>query len=161
MEGWYYTYLPFVFAVHLFGVIFWVGGMIAFSLTVYPSLAQIPNEKMFVRTALRTFNRFFRLLLPVSLLTGASGLLLAYAKDFAHRDPVLSVIVTSKELIWLLMFMLYLYAFYKTKEARERCLANDSEHARDNVRLIAWYLFGMSVLLGLCAAYFGYLLRSV
>ena len=161
MGVWYLEYLPVIFAVHLFSAIVWVGGMITFSLTVYPSVAQIPNEKMFIRTALRTLNRFFRLLLPVSLLLGVSGMMLAYAKDFAHRDPVLSVIVTSKEFIWLFMFALYLYAYYKIKEARAKCLASDSEHAKDNVRLIAWYIFGMGTLLGFCAAYFGYLLRSV
>ncbi len=161
LDAFYLQYHPLIFAVHIFAAIIWIGGMIAFSLTVYPSLEQIPNEKMFVRTALRTLNRFFRLLIPVSLLGGISGFLLATGKDFAHRDPVLSVVVTSKEFIWLFMLLLYLYAFYKIKEARSACLASNSEAARDNVKLIAWYLFGVSVLLGSSAVYFGYLLRGV
>ncbi len=132
-----------------------------FSLSVYPSLLQIPNEKMSIRTALRTLNRFFRWLLPVSVLLGASGFLMAMGRDYAHQDPVMSVIVTSKEFIWFFMTVLYLYAFYKIKEARARCLASDSEHARDNVKLIAHYLFGVSIMLGLAAIYFGYMLRSV
>lgn len=146
--------------IHLAGAIVWIGGMIAFSLTVYPSLLQIPNEKMSVRTALRTLNRFFKLLLPTALLVGVTGWLMAQQSDFAHHDPVMSVIVTSKEFIWISMMMLYFYAWYKIKEARERCLASDSEHAKDNVRLIAHYLFGIGTLLGTAALYFGYLLRS-
>jgi len=157
----YVGYLPYIFTVHIFSAVFWVGGMISFTLTVYPSVQQIPNEKMFIRTALRTLNRFYRLLIPISLLLGISGFLMAMGKDFAHRDPVLAVIVTSKEFIWFFMFVLYLYGYYKIKEARERCLASDSEHARDNVKLIAYYLFGISSLLGLVAIYFGYMLRSL
>jgi len=157
----YVGYLPWIFAVHIFSAVVWVGGMIGFTLTVYPSLRQIPNEKMFIRTALRTLNRFYKLLIPVSLLLGVSGVSMALGKDFAHQDPVMSVIVTSKEFIWFFMVVLYLYGYYKIKEARARCLASDSEHARDNVKLIAWYLFGISSLLGLVAIYFGYMLRSV
>ncbi len=161
MGSLYIEYLPVIFMVHILCAVIWVGGMIGFSLTVYPSLLQIPNEKMSIRTALRTLNRFFRLLVPVSLLLGMSGFMMAIGKDFAHRDPVLSVVVTSKELIWVFMFLLYLYSFYKIKEARARCLASDSGHAKDNVRLIAWYTFGISILLGGVAIYFGYVLRSV
>ena len=135
--------------------------MINFTLTVYPSVQQIPNEKMFIRTALRTLNRFFKLLIPVSILLGISGYILAIGKDFAHRDPVMAVVVTSKEFIWGFMFVLYLYSFYKIKEARARCLASDSEHAKDNVKLIAYYIFGVSILLGFSAIYFGFVLRSV
>ena len=161
MDEFYINYLPVIIAVHIFSAVIWVGGMIHFSLAVYPSVGQIPNEKMFVRAALRTLNRFFRLLIPVSLLLGASGLLMAVGKDFAHQDPVMAVVVTSKEFIWFFMFVLYLYGFYKIKEARARCLASDSEHAKDNVKLIAYYLFGVSSLLGFVAIYFGYMLRSV
>ena len=161
MGEFYVGYLPYIFTVHIFGAVFWVGGMISFTLTVYPSLRQIPNEKIFIRTALRTLNRFYRLLIPVSLLLGISGFLMATGKDFAHQDPVLAVIVTSKEFIWFFMFVLYLYGYHKIKEARERCLASDSEHARDNVKLIAYYLFGISSLLGLVAIYFGFMLRSL
>ncbi len=161
MGEFYVDYLPYIFAVHIFSAVIWVGGMINFTLSVYPSLRQIPNEKMFIRTSLRTLNRFFRMVLPVSLLLGGTGFLMALGKDFAHRDPVMAVIVTSKEFIWFFMFVLYLYAFYKIKEARVRCLASDSEHAKDNVKLVAYYLFGVSGLLGLAAIYFGFLLRSV
>lgn len=161
LGAFYVDYLPLIFAVHIFSAIIWIGGMVAFSLTVYPSVMQIPNEKMAVRTSLRTLNRFFKLLVPVALLSGISGFVMAGGKDYAHQDPVMSVVVTSKELIWLFMVLLWLYAWYKIKEARARCLASDSEHARDNVKLIAHYIFGIASLLGFCAVYFGYILRSV
>ncbi|HHD83814.1 MAG TPA: hypothetical protein ENK93_02950 [Campylobacteraceae bacterium] len=161
MGSFYVNYLPLIFTVHIFSAIVWIGGMVGFSLTVYPSVMQIPNEKMSVRTALRTLNRFFKLLVPVTLLLGISGFLMASGRDYAHQDPVMSVIVTSKELLWLFMAVLYLYAWYKIKEARARCLASDSEHAKDNVKLIAHYIFGIASLLGFCAVYFGYILRSV
>ncbi len=161
MSEFYFDYLPFIFAVHIFSAVIWVGGMINFSFAVYPSVLQIPNEKMFVRTSLRTLNRFFKLLLPVSILLGLSGYLMAVGKDFAHRDPVLSVIVTSKIYIWFFMIILYSYSFYKIKESKKRCLASDIDQAKDNIKLIAWYLFGISALLGLVAIYFGFILRGV
>ena len=161
MDKFYVDFLPLVFAVHIFCAVIWVGGMIFFIFNVYPSNLQIPNEKMFVRTSIRTLMRFFRFLMPVTLLLGVSGFLMADGKDFTHRDPVMSVIVTSKEFIWLFMFMLYIFAFYKVKEAKQKCLASDSEHAKDNIKLISYYLFGMSSLLGLCAIYFGFILRGV
>jgi len=157
----YIDFLPLIFAIHIFCAVIWVGGMMFFTLSVYPSVLQIPNEKMFVRTSIRTLIRFFRFLMPVSLLLGVSGFLIAEGKDFAHQDPVMSVIVTSKEFIWLFMFGLYLFSFYKIKEAKQRCLASDSEQARDNIKLISYYLFTMGSLLGLCAIYFGFMLRGV
>ncbi len=160
MGEFYLDYLPLIFSVHIFSAVIWVGGMINFSFAVYPSLLQIPNEKIFVRTALRTLKRFFQFLIPVSILLGLSGYFMSVGKDFAHRDPVLSVIVTSKVYIWFFMILLYAYAFYKVKESRKRCLASDVEQAKDNIKLIAWYLFGMSLLLGMFAIYFGFILRG-
>ena len=161
LDEFYIEFLPLIFAVHIFCAVIWVGGMLFFTINVYPSVLQIPNEKMFVRTSIRTLVRFFRLLTPVTLLLGASGFLMAKGGDFAHKDPVMSIIVTTKEFIWLFMFSLYLFAFYKIKEARQRCLASDSEQARDNIKLVSFYVFTISSLLGLCAIYFGFMLRGI
>ena len=147
-----------ILPIHLFASIVWIGGMVMFIVAVYPSIKQIPNEKLMIRTSLRTLRRYFNFLFPFTILLAVSGIVMEIGAGYESKDPTLGAIVGTKEAIWVLMFFNFLLAYYKVFEAKKRCMASDSEHAKDNVRLIAHYLFGINIFLGLVALYFGLIL---
>ena len=131
-----------------------------FIVAVYPSVKQIPNEKMMIRTSLRTFRRYFHFLFPFIMIEAITGIIMELGLGYESKDPTLGAIVGTKEAIWVLMFLNFLLGYYKIIEAKKRCLASDSEQAKDNIRLIAHYLFTINIFLGLCALYFGLVLSS-
>jgi len=153
-EAWAFVILP----LHLISVVVWLGGMVMFIVAVYPSVKQIPNEKMMIRTLLRTFRRYFNFLFPFIMILAITGIIMELGMDFGSKDPTLGAIVGAKEAIWVLMFLNFLLGYYKILEAKKRCLASDSEQAKDNIRLIAHYLFTINIFLGLCSLYFGLVL---
>ncbi len=158
MQDFYESYAFIILPLHLISSIVWIGGMVMFIVAVYPSIKQIPNEKMMIRTSLRTLKRYFNFLFPFIILLALTGAVMELGQDYGHKDPTLGAIVGTKEAIWVLMFLNFLLAYYKVGEAKKRCLASDSEQAKDNVRLIAHYLFTINIFLGLTALYFGLIL---
>ncbi len=156
-------YADFAFIIiplHLISAVVWIGGMAMFIVAVYPSLKQIPNEKMMIRTSLRTLRRYFNALFPFIILLALSGIVMEIGEGYERKDPTLGAIVGTKEAIWVLMFLNFLFGYYKIIEAKKRCLASDSPQAKDNIRLIAHYLFTINVFLGLSALYFGLMLEK-
>jgi uncharacterized membrane protein len=157
LESYGFIILP----LHLISAIVWIGGMVMFIFAVYPSLKQIPNQKSFVRTALRTFRRYFNFLFFFIVILMITGVIMELGGNYSEHSPTLGAIVGTKEAIWVLMFLNYLFAYYKVMEAKKRCLSSDADGASDNVRLIAHYLFGINIFLGLMALYFGLMLKGV
>lgn len=111
-----------------------------------------------IRTSLRTFRRYFNFLFPFIMILAITGVIMEIGQGYETKDPTLGAIVGTKEAIWVLMFMNFILGYYKIIEAKKRCLASDSEHAKDNIRLIAHYLFTINIFLGLTALYFGMML---
>ncbi len=147
-----------IIPIHLISAIVWIGGMIMFVFAVYPSLRQIPNEKMMIRTSFRILRRYFTFLFPLSILLALSGVIIEFAKEYNNQDPTLGAIAGAKEAIWVLMFLNLIFAYYKMGDTKKRCLADEPELALDNLRLISHYLFTINIFLGLVALYFGLIL---
>ena len=159
-ESFYKEFASIILPLHLISATIWIGGMVMFVFAAYPSIKQIPNEKMMIRTSLRTLRRYFNFLFPFIILQMATGVVMELGLHYESRSPTLGAIVGAKEAIWVLMFLNFLFAYYKVVEAKKRCLASDSEQAKDNVRLIAHYLFVINIFLGLSALYFGLALKG-
>ncbi len=140
--------------------VIWVGAMIGYIVSTYPSIKQIPNEKLMIRTSLRTLRRLFNLILVVSLVLVITGVIIAIGASYADQDPLLATILSTKEALWIFMFFNTVFSFYKVLQAKKSCLASDSGAAKDNVRLISHYLIVINIFLGVIAAYFGMMLRS-
>jgi len=147
-----------ILPLHNIASIIWIGGMVMFIVAVYPSVKQIPNEKVMIRTSLRTFRRYFNFLFPFIMILAITGAIMEIGEGYETKDPTLGAIVGTKEAIWVLMFLNYLFGYYKIIEAKKHCLASDSPQAKDNIRLIAHYLFTINIFLGLTALYFGLIL---
>ncbi len=147
--------------IHIASAIVWVGASFIFSVGVFPSLAQIPNERMIVRTTIRIMTRYINVAVFASITLLASAIYLYYTKmDMLVANPVLRTIITTKGLIWLYMSASYFYAKYKVKEARGVCYHGDSVRAVDMLKIVANYVFIINFILGLVAIYFGIMLRG-
>ncbi len=161
MAEWLYQNFSFIILpLHLFSVVIWLGGMVMFVFSIYPSLMQIPNDKMMIRTSYRILRRYFHMLFIFIIFCALTGVVMEIAKHYEDRDPTLSAIVGAKEAIWALMFMIFIFAYYKLNDTKNSCIADDVELAKDNIRLIAHYLFAISIFLGLVSLYFGLILRG-
>lgn len=160
MIEFYHEFASIILPLHIFSAVIWIGAMIGYILAAYPSIKQIPNEKLLVRTSLRTLRRLFNMILIVSLVLGVSGVIIAIGASYGDRDPLLATIINTKEALWIFMFLNTFFAYYKVLEAKTKCFASDSAGARDNVRLISHYLIVINIFLGVIAAYFGMMLRN-
>ena len=139
--------------------VIWIGAMIGFVMSSYPAIKQIPNEKLMVRTSIRTLKRLLGLFLIVSITLLISGLMISIGALYNEKDPLLATITSTKEILWLFMFINVAYAYFKILEAKKRCQASDSLGANDNIRLVSNYLIMINVFLGIIASYFGLMLR--
>ncbi len=147
--------------IHIASAIVWVGASFIFSVGVFPSLAQIPNERMIVRTTIRIMTRYINVAIFASLTLLLSAGYLYYMKmDILIANPVLSTIINTKGLIWLYMSASYFYAKYKVKVAKSTCFHGDSVRAVDILKVVANYVFVINFILGLVAIYFGIMLRG-
>ena len=160
MSEFYYNYASIILPLHIISAVVWLGAMIGYIVSTYPSIKQIPNEKLMIRTSLRTLRRLLNLILIVSVVLVISGVIIAIGASYADKDPLLATIINTKEALWIFMFFNTVFSFYKILQAKKSCLASDSGAAKDNVRLVSHYLIVINIFLGLIAAYFGMMLRS-
>ncbi len=152
-------YLGLILFFHILSAIVWIGGMIAFIFSFYPSALQIPNDKLMIRTSIRSLRRYFKILLPSVVALGISGILIEMSGDYDVQAPTIGAMIGAKEAIFALMIINLIFGFYKIKEAKQRCMKSDVHYAQDNIRLIINYFFGVNILLGIFALYFGIMIR--
>ncbi len=160
MEEFYYNYVSIILPLHVISAVIWIGAMVGYIFASYPAIKQIPNEKLMVRTSIRTLRRLFALILILSVILVLTGVIIAVGASYADKDPLLATIINTKEALWIFMFFNTVFSFYKILEAKNRCMASDSAAAKDNVRLISNYLIVINIFLGIIAIYFGMMLRS-
>ena len=150
-----------VLMIHIASAIVWVGASFIFSVGVFPSLAQIPNERMIVRTTIRIMNRYLNVALFFSLTLILSATFLVYQNYEIYKlDPILKTILMTKGFIWVYMSASYFYSKYKVRVAKSTCYHGDSLKAVDILKVIANYVFVINFILGLVAIYFGIMLRG-
>jgi len=160
LDGFYHEFVSIILPLHIVSAIIWIGGMISYVWASYPSIKQIPNEKLMIRTSLRTLRRLLNLFFIVSIITVITGLIIAVGANYADKDPLLATIINTKQALWIFMFFNLMFSFYKVLESKKECLASRSGTAKDNVRLVSNYLIVINIFLGLIAAYFGMMLRN-
>ncbi len=134
--------------------------MVGYVVSTYPSIKQIPNKKLMVRTSIRTLRRLSQLIIVVSIILGITGVMIAIGASYGDKDPLLAAIINTKEALWIFMFLNTIVIFYKVLQSKQKCMASDAAGAKDNVRLISNYLIMVNIFLGLTATYFGMMLRN-
>jgi uncharacterized membrane protein len=152
-------YLGLILTLHILSAIIWIGGMITFIFSLYPSVLQIPNDKLMIRTSIRSLRRYFKILLPAVVILGISGVLMELSGNYDNQAPTIGAMIGAKEAIFVLMAVNFIFGFYKIKEAKQRCMKSDIHYAQDNIRLVIHYFFTLNVLLGIFSLYFGIMIR--
>jgi len=77
----YENFAAFIVPIHLLSTVLWIGGMVMFVFSVYPSLKQIPNQKQMIRTSFRVLKRFYNILIPAMVLQALSGVVMEYGNS--------------------------------------------------------------------------------
>ena len=113
----------FFLMIHITSAIIWVGASFIFTLSVFPSLAQIPNERMIVRSTIRIMFRYLKITFGASAILLLSAFVLYYFNyEKLMLNPILKTVIFTKFFIWLVMTISYIYAYLKTKEAKSTCM---------------------------------------
>lgn len=158
MIEFYYEYSNIIKIIYGVSAIVWIGSMVGYVFSSYPAIKQIPNEKLMIRTSLRTLKRVADLNIFASLALLLSGVLISLGDRSSETSPFFVDIIRTQALLWSLMFANTIIIYLKVFQAKKKCFASDSEGARDNVRFISNYLIILNIFLGLIALYFGMLL---
>ncbi len=160
MIEFFYSYPQIVLFIHIVCAVVWIGSAVGFVVASYPAVNQIPNEKLMVRTSIRTLKRLYELNIFLSIVIGVTGFIISVAVSYSGKDPLLETILDTKKILWVFMFITILSIYYRVLTAKRKCLSNNPSGAKDNIRLISNYLIVINIFLGLVASYFGMMLRS-
>ena len=152
-------YFGLILSFHILSAFIWIGGMIVFIFSLYPSVLQIPNDKLMIRTTVRSLKRYFKILFISITVLGISGILMEMSRDYDSYSPTMDALISAKEAIFVLMVVNFIFGKYKIKEAKDRCMKSNIDYAKDSIRLIIHYLFALNLFHGISSMYFGIMIR--
>ncbi|MGB5505442.1 MAG: hypothetical protein WBM70_02015, partial [Sulfurovum sp.] len=117
--------------LHVLSAFIWVGGMIAIRVAVHPVISRggvtaagmLQNDvmdsmlkpKQRLGITLQITGRLFNLVIPFIVILFATGLIMAIATGGHHGD--LKSLFLSKEILWTIMTVNYIYMYSKRAKA--------------------------------------------
>jgi uncharacterized membrane protein len=160
--------------LHVLSAFVWVGGMIATRIAVHPVISRggvtaadmLQNDvmdsmlkpKQRLGITLQITGRLFNLVMPFIVLLFATGLIMAIAMDGHHG--ALKSFFLSKEIIWTIMALNYIYMYTKRAKAWKLFSRGDVALAKAQVSLIPNLLLPLNIVLGIVALWLGVTLRG-
>ena len=160
VANFYEDYQSIIIMIHIVSAIVWIGASFMFVTSIFPSLMQIPNDRMITRTTIRILYRYLKITFIFSFLLVASGLFIVVERNLTTSGPLIETIIYTKGYIWIAMTSLYIYALFKIKSARNICFHGDTLRAIASLKIVTNYVFILSLVLGLVAIFFGIMLRG-
>ncbi len=151
-------YAHIIIFLHVFGAFVWVGGMIAVRVAVHPSLQEIEDIPTKLGTTLKITGRLFNLVMPFIGIILITALIMAIALDGHHNS--LKGIFISKEIIWSIMTLNYIYMYISRAKAYRAFLDGDFKRAKSLVKYIPNILLPVNIALGTIALWLGISLRG-
>ena len=161
--------------IHVLSAIIWVGGMIAMRVAVHPVVSRggVTPEEMLqsdvmskmlepiqrLGVTLQTTGRLFNLVMPFIILLFATGLMMAIATGGHHGD--LKTLFLSKEIIWTVMTVNYIYMYIKRAKAWKLFRQGEIKLAKAQMKWIPNVLLPLNIVLGLVALWMGVSLRGL
>jgi uncharacterized membrane protein len=145
--------------LHVISAVIWVGGMIAIRFAVHYTTPKIQEPKLKLEFTLELLNRFFKIvsvLIMVIILTAV-----AMSIEFGLNKSDLSNISHTKEAIYMIMTIIFIYIVKKRNQAQ--LFFNDNNFAKSKEQLlpIAKYYIPINIILGIIAIYLGIILRGL
>ena len=169
------NYGHIIIFLHVISAIIWIGGMIAIRVAVHPvisrggitdaqmlqtdKIADILEPKQRLGITLQITGRLFNFVMPFIIFSFITGLIMAVATGGHHGD--LKSLFLSKEIIWTVMTINYIYMYIKRAKAWR--LFNDAQVAlaKAQVKWIPNFLLPLNIVLGIVALFMGVSLRGM
>lgn len=145
--------------LHVLSAFVWVGGMIAIRVAVHPALQAIEEPKIKLGKTLEITGRLFHLVIPFIFMLLVTGLILALSAK--GHDSELKSLFLSKEIIWTVMTLNFVYMYVQRSRAWRLFAAGKLPEAKAKVKHIPNMLLPINIILGLLALYLGVGLRGL
>jgi len=151
--------MQFIVFLHVLSAIIWIGGMIVIRFAIHYSMQNIKDPKIKIGKTLENLKRFFNLVIPsiITLLITAILMLM----EFNFNETELNSIAITKEVIWTIMTIIFIFIFIKRNKAQQFFNSGDFANAKNNLLPIATYLIPINIILGLVAIFLGIVLRGL
>ena len=165
----------FIVFVHVVSAIIWVGGMIAMRIAVHPVVSRggVTAEQMLrsdvmvnmlepkqrLGITLQSMGRLFNLVMPFILFLFATGLVMAIATG-GHKGALKTLFI-SKEIIWTIMAVNYMYMYIRRASAWKLFTVGKVVEAKAKMKWMANVLLPLNIVLGLVALWMGVSLRGL
>ena len=161
--------------LHVLSAFIWVGGMIAIRVAVHPVIQRggvtaeemlqndvmsamlVPKQRLGI--TLQITGRLFNLVMFFIAILFASGLMMAIATGGHHGD--LKSLFLSKEIIWTIMTVIYIYMYIKRAKAWKLFSQGDVALAKAQMSFIPNLLLPINIVLGIVALWLGVSLRGL
>jgi len=169
------NYGHFLVFLHVLSAIVWVGGMIAVRVAVHPvisrggvtdaqmlqshKIADILEPKQRLGIILQTTGRLFNLVIFFIITLFVTGLIMAVATGGHHG--VLKTLFVSKEILWSLMTINFIYMYIKRAKAWKLFNEGNIKEAKAQMKWIPNVLLPLNIILGLIALWMGVSLRGL
>jgi uncharacterized membrane protein len=161
--------------LHVLSAFIWVGGMIAIRVAVHPVISRggvtaagmLQNDvmdsmlkpKQRLGITLQITGRLFNLVIPFIVILFATGLIMAIATGGHHGD--LKSLFLSKEILWTIMTVNYIYMYSKRGKAWKLFSQGEVALAKAQMSLIPNLLLPINIVLGIVALWLGVSLRGL
>ena len=161
--------------LHVLSAFIWVGGMIAIRVAVHPVIQRggvtagemlqndvtssmlVPKQRLGI--TLQITGRLFNLVMLFIAILFATGLMMAIATGGHHGD--LKSLFLSKEIIWTIMAVIYIYMYIKRAKAWKLFSQGDVALAKAQMSFIPYLLLPINIVLGIVALWLGVSLRGM
>jgi uncharacterized membrane protein len=161
--------------LHVLSAFIWVGGMIAIRVAVHPVIQRggvtagemlqndvtssmlVPKQRLGI--TLQITGRLFNLVMLFIAILFVTGLTMAIATGGHHGD--LKSLFLSKEIIWTIMTVIYIYMYIKRAKAWKLFSKGDVALAKAQLSLIPNLLLPINIVLGIVALWLGVSLRGL
>ena len=169
------NYSGLIVFLHVLSAFVWVGGMIAIRLAVHPVISRggvtgaqmLQNDVMDsmlkpqqrLGITLQVTGRLFNLVMPFIVILFVTGLVMAIATGGHHGD--LKSFFLTKEIIWTIMAVNYIYMYTKRAKAWKLFSNGDVALAKAQMSFIPNLLLPLNIVLGIVALWLGVTLRGL
>jgi len=126
---------------------------------VHPVLQSIEEPRIKLGKTLEITGKLFHLVIPFILILLITGFMMLSAADGLHGG--LKMLFLSKEVIWSIMTLNFVYMYRKRRAAWKLFSAGKLPEAKAKVRHIPNVLLPINIVLGISALWFGITLRGL
>ncbi len=154
MQTWFEEYKTIIIFLHILSAVVWIGGMIAIKFAVHPVVQSIEEPKIKLGKTLHIVGRLFNLVMPFIVMIALCGIIILKGTGLS------GIIVYTKETIWTIMTLNYIYMYIKRTKAQKLFEEGNFASAKEQVRLLPNVLLPLNIVLGIVAIFLGVMLRG-